>query len=90
VNETRFIKIPKNKPADFIFGPSGAVAYAIGDMIEVLCRNGMTKEVRPLYMSISFKEGFLKWVEDGVLIQEAMPTLDVNAREALISGIFEV
>jgi hypothetical protein len=86
MNETRFVKITRGKPSDLIFGKSGAVAYAIGDEIEVLCRNPMTKEVRSISLPISFKDGFLAWV-NGAMIQESLPYLSIDGRELLISGM---
>ena len=86
MNENRFVKINRGKPSDAIFGRSGAVAYAIGAEIEVLCRNPMTSEVRSISLPISFKDGFLSWI-NGTLIQEALPYLSVEGRELLISGM---
>ena len=86
MNETRFVQIARSKPSDAIFGRSGAVAYAIGDKIEVLCRNPMSKEGTSVYLGLEFKDGFLAWI-NGALIQEALPYLSVDGRELLISGM---
>lgn len=82
-----FIPIEKNKPADRIFGRTGAIAYRMhGDKIEVKCKAFGSKEEFIVDLPGDSIEGLKKWI-DGELIQNALPSVSVDVRECLISGM---
>lgn len=62
---------------------SNAVVSAPGEVtVDTICPccAGMTTQTLPL-------EGYTEWLQGGVLIQNALPQLDEDQREHLMSGI---
>ena len=87
-----WIEIPPSRPADYLFGKTGAFKYRqlddkdnVGDL-QIMVRNGLTKEERLVVLPYTCVEGFQAWL-GGALIQKALPFCSASTRDELL-GIF--
>ena len=74
--------LDRNPPSLTTIGGTNTIMFAMTSVVAVPCKkcNGMNE------IEVDF-EKFIAWRSGKMLIQEALPELDADQRELLISGI---
>lgn len=81
--------IAANRPADMIFGKTGAFKWRVIDdkSVEVWCRNGLDGSEHLVTLPEECLKGLQLWLSGKYLIQDALPNVSADDRETMLSGI---